>query len=229
MKNLYLIGTLPLWLVAGVALAATALVVLQFLNLKQRLSLGQSWFLTLLRAAVYALLLFFLLGPALIDKRVTKLRRPLTVLIDSSQSMAFPASTKANADGKPGPSRLDAVRAKLTEGQDPMIQRLSRDYDLRLFRFGAGLEPMAPNALGQLKAQDQGSRIMEILQSADQGRQRSVGDSPVQRRHRQWQQKRSNRHVIASAGLRHRRRGKRGFHRRAHRGITRSGIRLSRA
>ena len=88
MKNLYLIGTLPLWLVGGVALAATALVVLQFLNLKQRLSLGQSWFLTLLRAAVYALLLFFLLGPALIDKRVTKLRRPLTVLIDSSQSMA---------------------------------------------------------------------------------------------------------------------------------------------
>ena len=166
MKNLYLIGTLPLWLVAGVALAAAALVIWQFLNLKQRLSLGQSWFLTLLRAAVYALLLFFLLGPALIDKRVTKLRRPLTVLIDSSQSMAFPASTKANADGKPGPSRLDAVRAKLTEGQDPMIQRLSRDYDLRLFRFGAGLEPMAPNALGQLKAQDQGSRIMEILQSA---------------------------------------------------------------
>ncbi|HVR17516.1 MAG TPA: hypothetical protein VMS25_14260, partial [Candidatus Limnocylindrales bacterium] len=122
MKNLYLIGTLPLWLVGVVALAAAALVILQFLNLKQRLSLGQSWFLTLLRAAVYALLLFFLLGPALIDKRVTKLRRPLTVLIDSSQSMAFPASTKANPDGKPGPSRLDAVRAKLTEGQDPMIQ-----------------------------------------------------------------------------------------------------------
>ena len=60
---------------------------------------------------------------------------------------------------------------------------------MRLFRFSAGLEPMAPNALGQLKAQDQGSRIMEILQSAAKDANVSVGDSPVQRRHRQWQQK----------------------------------------
>src|SRR4051812_13325728 len=165
MQDLYLIGSLPWWLIAAAALAAGALVVLQFLNLRQRLSLGQTAFLTLLRTLVYTGLIFFLLGPALIDKRVTKLRRPLTVLIDSSQSMAFPASSKTNPDGKPGPSRLDAVRAKLTAGQDPLIQRLSRDYDLRLFRFGATLEPMAPNALGQLRAQDQGSRILEVLQT----------------------------------------------------------------
>src|SRR6185295_14726094 len=113
MQDLYLIEALPWWLIACAGLAAAALVVLQFLNLRQRLTLGQTVFLTLLRTLVYAGLIFFLLGPALIDKRVTKLRRPLTVLIDSSQSMAFPASAKANSNGKPGPSRLDAVRAKL--------------------------------------------------------------------------------------------------------------------
>lgn len=163
MQDLYLIGSLPTWMIAAAGLAALALLVLQFLNLRSRLNLGQSTFLTLLRACVYSVLVFFLLGPALIDKRVTKLRRPLTVMIDSSQSMAFPASNKPGADGKPGLSRLDLVRAKLTDGQDSVLQRLSRDYDLRLFRFGASLEPIAPAGVAQLKAQDQGSRLLEIL------------------------------------------------------------------
>jgi hypothetical protein len=97
MKDLYLIGALPWWLVALVALATVALLVQQFISLKQRLALRQSVFLTLLRAVVYAGLIFFLFGPALIDKRVTKLRRPLTVMIDTSQSMAFPAASKATS------------------------------------------------------------------------------------------------------------------------------------
>ena len=55
-------------------------------------------------------LIFFLLGPALIDKRVTKLRRPLTLLIDTSQSMGFPASAKSAAGDQAAKSRLDLVR-----------------------------------------------------------------------------------------------------------------------
>ncbi|HVO91364.1 MAG TPA: hypothetical protein VMT22_00900, partial [Terriglobales bacterium] len=92
MHDLYLIGSLPWWLVAAVALATAALVALQFVGLKKRLSLSQSGVLTFLRAVVYVGLIFFLLGPALIDRTVSKLRRPLTVLIDTSQSMGFPAS-----------------------------------------------------------------------------------------------------------------------------------------
>ena len=110
MSDLYLIGALPLWLIALVGLAAAALLAQQFINLRQRLPLGQAAFLTLLRACVYAGLIFFLLGPALIDKRVTKLRRPLTVLIDSSQSMSFPASAKSAAEDKAAKSRLDLVK-----------------------------------------------------------------------------------------------------------------------
>src|SRR5258705_63781 len=67
MSDLYLIGALPLWLIALVGLAAAALLAQQFINLRQRLPLGQAAFLTLLRACVYAGLIFFLLGPALID------------------------------------------------------------------------------------------------------------------------------------------------------------------
>lgn len=176
MKDLYLVGSLPWWVIALVGLGTGALLVQQFLSLKQRLALGQSSFLVFLRTCVYILLIFFLLGPALVDKRVTKLRRPLTVLIDSSESMAFPASSKATQDGKPGKSRLDLVREKLLNGQEPLIQKLNRDYDLRLYRFGTSVEPISPGSLSQLKAQDGGTRLLELLPRAatDAGAQSGI-------------------------------------------------------
>ena len=166
MSDLYLIGALPLWLIALVGLAAAALLAQQFINLRQRLPLGQTAFLTLLRACVYAGLIFFLLGPALIDKRVTKLRRPLTLLVDTSQSMSFPASAKSAAGDKGAKSRLDLVKEKLEAGPEPLIQRLNRDYDLRVIRFGTGLESIAPGSLERLRAQDPGTRLIELLQRA---------------------------------------------------------------
>ena len=117
MQDLFLIGTLPWWVIALVACASAALLVQQFLSLRQRLALGQSVFLVLLRTGVYSLLIFFLFGPALVEKRVAKLRRPLTVRVDSSQSMAFPASTKPAQDGQPVKTRLDLVREKLLSGK----------------------------------------------------------------------------------------------------------------
>ncbi len=166
MKDLYLIGAAPGWLIGLISLGAAALLVQQFFGLRQRLPLGQTSFLIFLRACVYAVLLFFLFGPALIDKRVSKLRRPLTLLIDSSQSMGFPASAKNTPGDKPGQSRLDLVREKLQGGKDPLIQRLNRDYDLRVISFGTTLDPIAPASIANLKAQAPGSRLLELLQTA---------------------------------------------------------------
>jgi uncharacterized membrane protein len=165
MKDLYLIGSLPWWLIALAAVAAAALLVLQYVQLRQRLAFGQALFLFALRACVYGVLLFFLFGPALIEKRETKLRRPLTVLVDSSQSMNFPANAKLESGAKSGQSRLDLVKAKLAAGQAPLIQSLDRDYDLRLYRFGATMEPIAPAALAELMAKDHGTRLVETLQA----------------------------------------------------------------
>ena len=166
MSDLHLIGALPLWGVAVIALAVLALLVQHFIRLRQRLGLGQSAFLTALRACVYGGLIFFLLGPALIDKRVTKLRRPLTLLIDTSQSMSFPANAKNTSGDKGAKSRLDLVKEKLEAGSEPLIQRLSRDYDLRVIRFGTGLEPIAPDSLERLRAVDPGTRLIELVQRA---------------------------------------------------------------
>jgi uncharacterized membrane protein len=165
MADLYLLGILPWWLVALIAVGATVLLVRQFINLRERLSRGQTTFLTVLRLCVYAGLIFFLLGPALIERSTTRLRRPLTLLIDTSQSMGFPASAKAVAPDKPVKSRLDLVREKLAEGQTPLLQRLSRDYDLRIIRFGTGTEPIAPGNVTRLRPQDPGTRLIEVLQS----------------------------------------------------------------
>src|SRR5262245_29814601 len=118
MQDLFLIGSLPWWAIALVACASVALLLQQFLALRQRLALGQNIFLVLLRTGVYSLLIFFLFGPALVEKRVAKLRRPLTVLLDSSQSMAYPASAKPSQDGQPAKSRLDLVKEKLLSGKE---------------------------------------------------------------------------------------------------------------
>lgn len=166
MRDLYLIGTLPLWLIALAGAAVITLLVLQFRGLRRRLPLGQTIFLTLLRTVVYAGLIFFLFGPALIDRKTTQLRRPLTVLVDSSQSMGFAADPKAVPGDKAPVSRLDAVRDKLTGGKEPLIQKLNRDYDLRLVRFGTSMEPIAPGSLAGMRAQDPGTRLIELLQAA---------------------------------------------------------------
>src|SRR5262245_39157767 len=119
MQDLFLIGSLPWWVIALFACASVALLVQQFFSFKRRLRFGQSSLLVFLLACVYGLFIFFLLGPALVEKRVTKLRRPLTILVDSSQSMSFPASTKPTPDGQPVKSRLDLVRDTLLAGREP--------------------------------------------------------------------------------------------------------------
>jgi uncharacterized membrane protein len=166
MQQLYFVGPLPWWSIALIAALAAGLLIWQFRALRQRLPLGRSTFLTLVRACVYAALIFFLFGPALIDRRTTKLRRPLTMLIDSSQSMGFPADAKAAPGDKDPVSRLDVVREKLTGGDEPMLQKLSRDFDLRLVRFGTSLEPITAASLPGLQAQAPGTRLLESLQSA---------------------------------------------------------------
>src|SRR6266849_168080 len=166
MKDLYLIGNLPGWFITLAALGVVALLVHQFIGLKRRLAVGPSSFLVALRTCVYSVLIFFLLGPAIVENRVAKLRPPLTVLIDTSESMAFTASSKPTPEGKPGKSRIDIVKEKLLDGKESLIHRLSRDYDLRLYRFGTSLEPISPDSIAQLKATDQGTRLLELLQIA---------------------------------------------------------------
>ncbi len=166
MSEIFIAGGTPLWVIALIGLGALALLIVHFLGLKKRLGLKKSSLIVSLRGLVYALLIFFLLTPILVEKRPTKLRPPLAVLIDSSQSMGFPASMDQGQDRK---SRIDLVKARLLEGQTPWIQRLAETYDVRLYHFGTDLEPINIESLRQLDARGKGSRLFETLREA--GRQ----------------------------------------------------------
>jgi len=158
MDRLYFVGGLSWWVIGLVALGALAAIGYQFLGLRRRLGVRRAIPLTALRAIVYSLLVFFLLSPGLVQTRVTKLRRPLNLLIDTSKSMSLP--------GPGGKSRLDAVKEKLTAGDDPLIRRLERDYDLRVYQFSTALAPVAPSAIPQLEATGKGTRLAELLSEA---------------------------------------------------------------
>jgi uncharacterized membrane protein len=158
MSELYFIGGLAWWVVAAIAFGALAAIVYQFIGLRRRLGGRRAALLTAARAAVYALLVFFLLSPGLVEQRATRLRRPLSLLIDTSASMALAAS--------PGKSRLDLVKEKLLGGKEPLIEKLARDYDLRVYQFHTVLEPLAPSALPQLAARGKGTRLLEIVRQA---------------------------------------------------------------
>ena len=158
MDRLYFVGGLSWWVIGIVALGALGAIGYQFLGLRRRLGMRRAIPLTALRAIVYSLLVFFLLSPGLVQTRVTKLRRPLNLLIDTSKSMGLP--------GPSGKSRLDTVKEKLTGGNDPLIRRLERDYDLRIYQFSTALAPVAPSAIPQLEATGKGTRLAELLSEA---------------------------------------------------------------
>ena len=80
MTEIYFAGGFPWWAVAAIALGAAALLAYQFLGLRERLGSRRSALLATLRAVVYALLVFFLLSPGVVQKRVSKLKRPLAVV-----------------------------------------------------------------------------------------------------------------------------------------------------
>jgi len=165
MSDIFFIDTVPWWATLLIALGVSGLLVYQFLKLKQRLSTRQSCLLISLRGVVYALLIFFLLSPGLVERRVIKLRRPLAVLVDTSRSMGLPASPQSQ-DGRQVKSRIDLVKEKFLEGKEPLIQKLARDYDLRLYQFSTGLEPIGPASLPHLAAQGKGTRLVEALREA---------------------------------------------------------------
>lgn len=169
MSRLFFIGGMPWWLVLIAAMGAVVLLATQWLGLKSRLGPYRRSLLVALRGLVYGLLIFFLLGPGLVEQQTTRLRRPLTILVDVSQSMGLPAGARAaNSGAKASRSRLDIVKEALSAGEVSSIQKLAQHYDLSLYQFGTNLEPITPAMLSQLEARGKGTRLLESLREAGQ-------------------------------------------------------------
>ncbi len=159
-SDIVLGGGVPGWLAAVLALAAAAFLVHQFRFLHRSLGLGKASLLTLLRGLVYALLLLFLLGPTRTVEEDTALRRPLVVLLDTSESMGL-------SSGRGSGSRLDAAREVLAA---PGLTRgLATKYDLKLYAFNRETTPRDFDGLADAAPAGDASRLFDAL--------RKVGES----------------------------------------------------
>lgn len=119
--------TLPLTLTLLIALGFVVLLVLQWRDLRQRVSAPVRWGLCGLRAVVYVLLLGMLLNPALLIQKVLQILPPLVVMVDTSGSMALAESGK--------PSRLQQVRDYLLRGEQAALAALQQHYQVKAYQF----------------------------------------------------------------------------------------------
>ncbi|MBI2088965.1 MAG: VWA domain-containing protein [Deltaproteobacteria bacterium] len=166
MDQIIFLSPLPWWAVLGIGLGILALLLFQLRSLRERLTTAKSWILVVLRGVVYGVLLFFLLSPGLIVQQTTRLRRSLTVVVDVSQSMSLPAGADTAQGPGSRPTRIDLVKEKLLGGKEPLLHRLARDYELRLYQFGDELETVTPRSISELKAQGSGTRLWDAVREA---------------------------------------------------------------
>ncbi len=159
-------GGVPLWLTAVPALAAAGFLVHQFRFLRRSLGLGKASLLTLLRGLVYALLLLFLLGPVRTVEEPTSLRRPLVVLLDTSESMGL-------SSGGSGGSRLDVAREVLAA---PGLTRgLAGKYHLKLYAFDRENVPRDFDGLANAAPTGDASRLFHALKQVTEGEPEAAG------------------------------------------------------
>ncbi|MCY4438914.1 MAG: hypothetical protein OXE53_01695, partial [Deltaproteobacteria bacterium] len=153
-SDIVLGGGVPAWLAAVLALAAAGFLVYQFRFLHRSLGPGKASLLTLLRGLVYALLLLFLLGPTRTVEEDTSLRRPLVVLLDTSESMGL-------SSGQDDTSRLDAAREVLAA--PGLTLGLAQTYDLKLYGFDRETTPRGIEGFADAAPAGDASRLFEAL------------------------------------------------------------------
>src|SRR2546426_12274553 len=97
--------TLSFTLTLVIALGFVLLLLLQWRDLRQRVSVPVRWGLCLLRAVAYLLVLGMLVNPSLLIQKVLQILPPLVVMMDTSGSIAL---------SEPGkPTHLQQVKNNL--------------------------------------------------------------------------------------------------------------------
>lgn len=154
-----------LWFYVLVTLIALALVVLFYLRNAKYLP---RWYLVLLvalRMLAVLVLILFIFRPALSFERSIKTRSTVMLLVDSSGSMSIP-------DGKNSPRRLERVKLALS-GRQGVIRKLTDQFETLVFRFGIGIEQIAPAQLDSVLPIAEGTDIGGALRNVTAQRDKS--------------------------------------------------------
>lgn len=170
-SSLHWPGGAPWWVLVPAALLLAESLRRRRRLLLERLSARRANVLTALRGLLYALLVFFLSGPTLIQRSERSLPPKLLVLVDGSGSMGV-------KDGAGGGTRLaQAVEfllgkapARTREGggsaPQGLLDRLFQSYDVHLMGFGASTTPLSREALRALAANGLASDPLRSIRSA---------------------------------------------------------------
>ena len=127
-----------------VAIGFVLLLVLQWRDLRQRVSAPVRWGLCLLRAVAYLLVLGMLVNPSLLIQKVLQILPPLVVMLDTSGSMAL---------SEPGkPTRLQQVKDYLHSGEHAALAALAQHYQLKLYQFDETARAVPVERLEDLQA-----------------------------------------------------------------------------
>lgn len=110
-----------------IAVVFGLLLLLQWRDLRSRVSRAARWGLCSLRALLYLALLGMLYNPSLLIQKVLQILPPLAILLDTSGSMGLAEPGKS--------SRLQQAQAYLHSGEPSVLQTLAQHYQLKFYQF----------------------------------------------------------------------------------------------
>lgn len=127
-------------LIAGVFVL---LIVMQWRDLRQRVSRRALWGLCGLRVVTSLLILGMLWNPSLLIQKVLQILPPLAIMVDTSGSMGLAEPGKA--------SRLQQVQAYLQSGEHPVLHTLAQHYQLKFYQFDDTARALPLQRLGEVQ------------------------------------------------------------------------------
>jgi hypothetical protein len=133
------------WLIIFLFCLGLISVLIQFRVTRDKLGQTRALILSLLRFGAVTLLVAFALNPSLVTNKAHHISPSIAILVDTSQSMG-------QSDSPDGNTRLDATKALLLEGIQPILPSLSQKYEVNLYGLADSLRSLEPGELGSLEA-----------------------------------------------------------------------------
>jgi uncharacterized membrane protein len=155
------LSPLPVWALAGLAVATVAGVVLAILSVRKEPSNRRKWTLWLLRIVAGVCALFFLLEPGLRRLQVARMKSRVAVLVDRSASMGFPVESKGQSRSAQAADELDALAPEMDAQRDR--------YAFELYGFDPELSPVNTQSIRNQPPRGGRTDLLAALRAAATG------------------------------------------------------------
>ncbi len=153
---------LPVWQLVSIGLLLAAFLGYQVWYLRGKAATWLAVVVTGVRLLAFVLIIAFLTNPTLLMQTLQKIRIPLAVLVDSSESMSLPVANRGEV------GRLQEGKEVLLRGPRPVLETLARDFDLRLYRFAEHAHAVSREDVALLSSDGRATDITQSLLDVQQ-------------------------------------------------------------